>query len=107
MPGKRLWKLGAPNGRRSRPETPLLKWKIHEGNYGVDIGGVGDDDPVEEDQKSIVGAGHRSCRRKSQTVSARKLAVGLWRLHLPEMPMAARRSEDRLRLQILESSIVP
>ncbi|KAL1347756.1 hypothetical protein HN51_023781 [Arachis hypogaea] len=98
-PGKRLRKIGAPNGRRSRPETPLLKWKIHERNDGGDVGGVGDDDPVEEDQKSVVGAGRRSCRRKNETVSARKLAAGLWRLHLPEMPMVVRRSEDRLRLQ--------
>ncbi|MED6168909.1 hypothetical protein PIB30_016194 [Stylosanthes scabra] len=86
-PVKRLRKLEAPNGRRSRSETPLLKWKIHEGNDGGDVSGVGDDDPIEKDQKSVVGAGRRSCRRKSQTVSARKVVAGLWRLHLPVMPI--------------------
>ncbi|MED6156976.1 hypothetical protein PIB30_019098 [Stylosanthes scabra] len=47
--GKRLRKLGAPNERRSKSETSLLKWKIHEGNNVGDISGVGNDDPVEED----------------------------------------------------------
>ena len=93
-PRTRLRRLGTPNGKRSRPETPLLKWKIHERNDG------GDDDPLEEDRKSVAGDGRRTCRRKSQTVSARKLAAGLWRLHMPEMAMGLRRSEDRLRLQV-------
>ncbi|KAK7320384.1 hypothetical protein VNO77_29805 [Canavalia gladiata] len=79
-PRTRLKIHGAPNGKRSRPETPLLKWKIHEGN----------DDPLDEDQKSSVTGFCRRTRRnaKKQTevvVSARRLAAGLWRLHLPEM----------------------
>ncbi|XP_014505355.1 uncharacterized protein LOC106765295 [Vigna radiata var. radiata] len=72
-PGTRLRRHG---GKRSRPETPLLKWKIHE-------------DPLEEDRKSsLSGSRRRTCRSaKKQTevaVSARRLAAGLWRLHLPE-----------------------
>ncbi|CAJ1971395.1 unnamed protein product [Sphenostylis stenocarpa] len=72
-PGTRLRRHG---GKRSRPETPLLKWKIHE-------------DPLEEDQKSsVAGSRRRTCRSaKKQTevaLSARRLAAGLWRLHLPE-----------------------
>ncbi|RDX64720.1 hypothetical protein CR513_56684, partial [Mucuna pruriens] len=72
-PGTRLRRHG---GKRSRPETPLLKWKIH-------------DDPLEEDQKPSVAEFRRRTGRnaKKQTevaVSARKLAAGLWRLHLPE-----------------------
>ncbi|XP_020204019.1 uncharacterized protein LOC109789465 [Cajanus cajan] len=72
-PGTRLRRHG---GKRSRPETPLLKWKIHE-------------DPLEEDQKSsVAGSRRKTCRSaKKQTeaaVSARRLAAGLWRLHLPE-----------------------
>ncbi|TKY57283.1 hypothetical protein E2542_SST21729 [Spatholobus suberectus] len=67
-PGTRLRRHG---GKRSRPETPLLKWKIH-------------DDPLEEDQKSsVAGFRRRTCRTaKKQTVvamSARRLAAGLWR----------------------------
>ncbi|XP_061342258.1 uncharacterized protein LOC133288499 [Gastrolobium bilobum] len=81
-PGTRLRIYGAPGGKRSRPETPLLKWKIHDRNA----------DPLEEDQKSVAGFGRRTCRNeKKQTevaVSARRLAAGLWRLHPPEMTMA-------------------
>ncbi|KAG4961919.1 hypothetical protein JHK86_038787 [Glycine max] len=72
-PGTRLRRHG---GKRSRPETPLLKWKIH-------------DDPLEDDQKSsVAGSRRRTCRgAKKQAevaVSARRLAAGLLRLHLPE-----------------------
>ncbi|KAL2316762.1 hypothetical protein Fmac_030638 [Flemingia macrophylla] len=73
-PGTRLRRQG---GKRSRPETPLLKWKIH------------DNDPLEDDQKSSVAASRRkTCRSAKKhteaVVSARRLAAGLWRLHLPE-----------------------
>ena len=72
-PGTRLRRHG---GKRSRPETPLLKWKIH-------------DDPLEDDQKSsVAGSRRRTCRSAKKqaevAVSARRLAAGLLRLHLPE-----------------------
>ncbi|KAI4308011.1 hypothetical protein L6164_031130 [Bauhinia variegata] len=105
-PGTRLRKNGAPNGRRSRPETPLLKWKIHdkERNNVED-----DDDPVGKDEKSVAGCGRRACRKgkkqREVAVSARKLAAGLWRLQQPEVAMAddgrrgLRRGQDRLGVQ--------
>ncbi|XP_004491394.1 uncharacterized protein [Cicer arietinum] len=77
-PGTRLKKYGASGaGKRSRPETPLLKWKIH-------------DDALEEDHKLSPASSSRRTSRslKKQTevsVSARRLAAGLWRLHQPEM----------------------
>ncbi|KAG5053367.1 hypothetical protein JHK87_005565 [Glycine soja] len=72
-PGTRLRRHG---GKRSRPETPLLKWKIH-------------DDALEDDRKSsVAGSRRRTCRSAKKqaevAVSARRLAAGLWRLHLPE-----------------------
>ncbi|KAJ1389573.1 hypothetical protein SESBI_38190 [Sesbania bispinosa] len=88
-PGTRLRRYGAPAGKRSRPETPLSKWKIHERN----------DDPLEEDQKSSSARlGRRTCRNAKKkpevAVSARRLAAGLWRLHLPEMAMGDNRKQQ-------------
>ncbi|XP_057441182.1 uncharacterized protein LOC130733119 [Lotus japonicus] len=82
-PGTRLRRHGPPGGKRSRPETPLLKWKIDERN---------DDDPPEEEQESpAVKLGRRtswSVKKQAEVaVSARRLAAGLWRLHPPEMPV--------------------
>ncbi|XP_027368585.1 uncharacterized protein LOC113874565 [Abrus precatorius] len=92
-PRTRLRIHGAPGGKRSRPETPLLKWKIHEGN----------EDPLDEDQKSsVAGFRQRTCRNAKKlpevAVSARRLAAGLWRLHLPEM--TASDGRKRLGLQV-------
>jgi len=65
---KRL--AGASAGKRSRPETPLSKWKIHGGVSG---GG----DPLEElDREKELPP--------PAAVSVRKLAASLWRLQLPE-----------------------
>ncbi|XP_030929796.1 uncharacterized protein LOC115955688 [Quercus lobata] len=93
----RLRRTGAPNsGRRSRPETPLLGWKIHHGGRKND---------EEENDKSPP---RRECRRKVReevVVSARKLAAGLWRLQMPEMSAgvgersSVRRNEAQLGLQ--------
>jgi hypothetical protein len=87
----RLRRPGAPSGRRSRPETPLLRWSVDGGNRN---------DRVEEDQKSA-----RECRRRTHrrgqdevVVSARKLAAGLWRLQIPEV--AAGAGGARLGLQV-------
>ncbi|XP_047338916.1 uncharacterized protein LOC124942448 [Impatiens glandulifera] len=73
----------APVGRRSRPETPLLRWKYHEVEKEV---------PPECSRK-IKGKG------KEIDVSARKLAGVLWRLHLPEKTSAtAGREAESLSL---------
>jgi len=69
------------NGKRSRPETPLLKWKIHDKI----------NDSIEEKEKpsSPAKLSRRTGRNvKKQTelgFSARRLAAGLWRLQQPEM----------------------
>lgn len=69
------------NGKRSRPETPLLKWKIHDKI----------NDSIEEKEKpsSPVKLSRRTGRNvKKQTelgFSARRLAAGLWRLQQPEV----------------------
>ncbi|XP_073143698.1 uncharacterized protein [Henckelia pumila] len=65
--------------RSSHPETPLLKWKVDEGNEECDSA---------ENEKSSPKVG----RRAGEVVSARKLAAGLWRLHLPEFQINGGRS---------------
>ncbi|XP_059662486.1 uncharacterized protein LOC132308425 [Cornus florida] len=76
--GVRLKRDGAPAGRRSRPETPLLRWKLDDGKKDVDV----------KDERSLPEFGQKSGRRarrgKEVLLSARKLAAGLWRLQLPE-----------------------
>ncbi|KAK4275469.1 hypothetical protein QN277_018546 [Acacia crassicarpa] len=81
-PVARFRKNGAPLGRRSRPETPLLKWKTDDKGKN--------DDPLEEDEKSDAGCGRRAKGKKQReaSVSVRKLAAGLWRLQQPEMAPA-------------------
>ncbi|XP_021892937.1 uncharacterized protein LOC110810926 isoform X2 [Carica papaya] len=101
----RLRRTGAPVGRRSRPETPLLKWKIEdkgrERKGGADVNGDGDDDyDVEKENR------RRSRRRSARAVSARKLGAALWRLQLPETVTGAgeeRKRIDRLGFEV-ESS---
>lgn len=64
---------GAYGGRRSGPGTPLLRWKFdngdRQGEVAPEVGGKG------RRKKSCDGA---------PAVSARRLAAGLWKLHLPE-----------------------
>ncbi|XP_016464017.2 uncharacterized protein LOC107787015 [Nicotiana tabacum] len=60
---------GTPNGRRSRPETPLLRWKFKD-NASIKE----ETSPSELDRK---------CSRS--VVSARKLAAGLFKQQLPEV----------------------
>ncbi|XP_059664791.1 uncharacterized protein LOC132311085 [Cornus florida] len=77
--GVRLRIDGTPVGKRSRPETPLLRWKFKDGEKGV---GVKDESsPPEFGRRSARGVG----RGAEVVVSARKLAGGLWRLQLPEV----------------------
>ena len=97
-PATRLRKNGAPNGRRSRPETPLLKWKTHEKEKN--------DVPLEENEEYEKRKCRKGKKQREVVVSARKLATGLWRLQLPEALMvenggrSSRRNEDRLGLQV-------
>ncbi|XP_028760321.1 uncharacterized protein At5g41620-like [Neltuma alba] len=81
-PLARFRKNGAPLGRRSRPETPLLKWKTDDKGKNKD--------PLDEDEKSDAGCGRRAKGKKQReaSVSVRKLAAGLWRLQQPEMAPA-------------------
>ncbi|RZB51395.1 uncharacterized protein LOC114395774 [Glycine soja] len=72
-PSTRLRRAGGHTGKRSRPETPLFKWKIHDGVRERNVGG----DPLEEVGRKKEAPPHAS-------VSARKLAAGMWRMQLPE-----------------------
>ncbi|KAK4373921.1 hypothetical protein RND71_004598 [Anisodus tanguticus] len=66
---------GTPNARRSRPETPLLRWKFNEDIHDNDSSIKEETSPLERDRK---------CSRN--VVSARKLAAGLFRQQLlPEI----------------------
>ncbi|XP_040942930.1 probable DNA double-strand break repair Rad50 ATPase isoform X2 [Gossypium hirsutum] len=107
----RRWKRvgGTPVvGRRSRPETPLLKWKVEEREKerGKEKGrGVEEEleDEVEEEENGGRRGGGRGHRRKgAPKVSARKLAAGLWLLQLPETVTSsvAERRSDRLGFKI-------
>ncbi|KAL3503508.1 hypothetical protein ACH5RR_037957 [Cinchona calisaya] len=65
--------------RSSRPETPLLPWKYD----GV---GVGDENEFSKEEKSPPEGVRRNGRKVRAMVSARKLAAGIWRMQLPEIP---------------------
>ncbi|XP_028073655.1 uncharacterized protein LOC114276109 [Camellia sinensis] len=88
--GLRLKRDVAPAARRSRPETPLLRWKFHDGA---------------KEQKPPPELGRKS-RRKERgilewrwVVSSRKLAAVLWRLQLPEVTPAVLPKKDQLGFQ--------
>ncbi|PRQ31799.1 hypothetical protein RchiOBHm_Chr5g0039421 [Rosa chinensis] len=97
----RLKRAGLPTGKRSRPETPLLKWKIEhtEEENGKERRKV-QNDLVEEEREEGGGGAARRKGKKGREVpmSARKLAAGLWRLQLPETG-AERRSAQQLGFQ--------
>lgn len=87
---------GNPVGRRSRPETPLLNWKVEDKERKKEKSeGIEDEDDE--------GGRRRGRRRKgASVVSARKLAAGLWRLQqLPEkIPVGGgERRRDQLGFQ--------
>ncbi|XP_061354317.1 uncharacterized protein LOC133298942 [Gastrolobium bilobum] len=98
-PATRVRRIGAPIGKRSRPETPSSKWKINDDR---ERNGGGD---------SLEEFGRKSSRKRevavAEAVSARKLAAGLWRLQLPELAEGdhgkhgglRRKNVDRLRLE--------
>ncbi|XVE80385.1 hypothetical protein DITRI_Ditri14bG0135600 [Diplodiscus trichospermus] len=92
-------RVGAPVvGRRSRPETPLLKWKMEERERGEDKGGGIEEELGEEEDGGRRGGVRGRRKKEASTVSARKLAAGLWRLQLPEKvaPSGRERRRDRL-----------
>ncbi|PON91996.1 actin cytoskeleton-regulatory complex pan-like protein [Trema orientale] len=94
----RVKRAGVPAGRRSRPETPLLKWKIE------DEGGRGEKDENEAPEEDERGEDGRRAARKGRrgregAVSARKLAAGLWRLHSPEMVSSGGQRSGQLGFQ--------
>lgn len=98
---------GASGGRRSRPETPLLKWKVEDRNKERG-GGVVEDDDYEDDgcnnnQVERSETTRRKDRRKiSRPVSVRKLAAGLWRLQVPDASSSGgeRKGKEGLGFQV-------
>ncbi|CAL1354228.1 unnamed protein product [Linum trigynum] len=110
----RLKRVAPSVGRRSRPETPLLKWKVEESGERKNGGrakGVGEDIAVAADEGEEKqgngkeeGRRRRSKRSSGSSVSARKLATGLWRLQTPETAVGGggvgeRRRRDGLGFQ--------
>ncbi|KAL4566814.1 hypothetical protein LXL04_030939 [Taraxacum kok-saghyz] len=85
--GVRLKRDGVPAAgkRGSRPETPLLRWKFNEGKQEEE-----EDKDADAESEKLPDSGRKNglkVRRGKDvaTVSARKLAAGLWRLQLPEV----------------------
>ncbi|XWS09804.1 hypothetical protein CRYUN_Cryun39dG0020700 [Craigia yunnanensis] len=95
-------RVGAPLvERRSRPDTPLLKWKMEEREGGREKGGGVEEELEDKEDGSRRGGGRGRRRKGASTVSARKLAAGLWRLQLPETVTlgGGERRRDRLRFK--------
>lgn len=98
-PVARFRKTGSFLGRRSRPETPLLKWNTHDSKEGKqhckkdplakEGDGVDVDDVDDDDVKSDAACDNRRVKGKKKqrdvSVSVRKFAAGLWRLQQPEI----------------------
>ncbi|XP_038897756.1 uncharacterized protein LOC120085688 [Benincasa hispida] len=72
----------APSGRRSRPQTPLLKWKVEE---RVDGGGEEDQDEKKSESENGGKDLRQASGERDVIVSARKLAAGFWRFQKPEV----------------------
>lgn len=93
-PGTRVSRSGTPAGKRSRPETPLLKWKFDERVKVV----TNEKSQTEECDRA---GGSRKVKKGSEAavaVSARKIAAGIWRLQLPEVVgerSGRKKNEDR------------
>lgn len=86
--GVRLRKDSAGK-RSSRPETPLLRWKFDE---------VGDGNEFSKEENSPPEVGRRNGLKMRPLVSARKLAAGIWRMQLPEVPAGG---DERLGFQVV------
>jgi len=94
---------GPSGGRRSRPETPLLKWKVEDRNK--ERSGVVEDDDYEDDNHQVARSEttRRKDRRKiARPVSVRKLAAGLWRLQVPDASSSGgeRKGKEGLGFQV-------
>ncbi|KAJ0983100.1 hypothetical protein J5N97_011355 [Dioscorea zingiberensis] len=76
---------GAYGGRRSGPGTPLLRWKFDNDRSGEVAPEVG-----------VKGRRKTSSCGGAPAVSARRLAAGIWKLHLPEVGSGS--GEGRRRL---------
>ncbi|KAE8732447.1 hypothetical protein F3Y22_tig00002077pilonHSYRG00006 [Hibiscus syriacus] len=84
MQNTRQKRVGAPLvGRRSRPDTPLLKWKTEEREKG---GGV--EAELEEEEDGGRRAGTRGRRKR--------VAAVMWRFHLPETVTPVEYTRERL-----------
>ncbi|KAL0560807.1 hypothetical protein IC582_001221 [Cucumis melo] len=79
----------APSSRRSRPQTPLLKWKVEE---RVDGGGEVDEDETKSELENGGKNLQRVSGERDVIVSARKLAAGFWRFQKPEVSADGGRS---------------
>ncbi|KAF8414088.1 hypothetical protein HHK36_002087 [Tetracentron sinense] len=84
--GIRLKKDGVAAGKRSGPATPLLRWKFDEGDLTFA------DDKAPESGRKSSGKGKNG---GEISVSARKLAAGLWMLQSPEIPSGGGGGESR------------
>ncbi|KAM1228166.1 hypothetical protein ACFX2J_007290 [Malus domestica] len=80
----RLKRAGLPTGKRSRPETPLLKWKIDEGPKERQGHRERRKDQNAREEEREDGVRRKGRKGREAPLSARKLAAGLWRLQLPE-----------------------
>lgn len=92
--GTRLRRDGASAGKKTGPATPLLKWKVDDRDKALDLSAKAERSPQQV----------RKVRKGGEAViSARKLAAGIWRLRLPEVPSAGnekcslRQEEDQPR----------
>ncbi|CAN0901028.1 Uncharacterized protein At5g41620 [Linum grandiflorum] len=106
----RLKRVAPSVGRRSRPETPLLKWKVEESAEQRNGGAAEDEEDHAGEEEDKVSKskeeGKRGRRQRSNvnSVSARKLAAGLWRLQSRETAVGGggfgeRRRRDGLGFQ--------
>ncbi|CAH2053230.1 unnamed protein product [Thlaspi arvense] len=87
---------GVPGRRRSRPETPLLKWKVEDRNRERCDAVEDDDSDNQVDNKSP-----KILRRGTKPNTVRGLAAGVWRLQVPDAVSSGgdKRSNDGLGSQ--------
>lgn len=92
---------GVPGRRRSKPETPPLKWKVKDRNK-EQYGAVEDDDCNNQvDKWPKIFSQER--RRIVRPETVRKLAAGVWRLQVPDAVSIGggdKRSKDGLGFQV-------
>ncbi|CAA7409097.1 unnamed protein product [Spirodela intermedia] len=84
---------GAAGGRRSGPTTPFVRWKYNDADLSGKVPARSEVAGVKVRRKSKVSAATATVAAAaaaassgvlSGTVSARKLAAGIWQLQLPE-----------------------